>query len=56
MYRWKAVRRLRVAAALTVRSLRNSAELWRDADSQFQPRVTAARELLARLERRGTNE
>jgi hypothetical protein len=38
------------------RSLRSFVELWRDADPQFQPRVAAARALLAALDRRPGSE
>lgn len=37
--------------AAAIRGYRNFVELWKDADAELQPRVAAAREALARLER-----
>ena len=35
-----------------IRAYRNFTDLWKDADPDLQPRVAAARAVLARLERR----
>jgi hypothetical protein len=41
----------RADTAAAIRAYRNFIALWKDADPELQPRVTAAREALARLER-----